>query len=84
MVQRTSPRLQHATLGAKYYTPEITKVTFDWNIPLNIHWKFPINIHWEGDNPLENAAELRKYVGKRCRDCRRAEPKNLTSAPAHD
>ena len=32
------------SVGANYYTPEITKV--------KLHWKIPLNIHWESDNPL--------------------------------
>ena len=42
---------------AKYYTPEITKVTSHWKIPLKAHWKAPVKIHWGSDNPLENTAD---------------------------
>ena len=46
--------------GAKYYTPEITRVKFHWKMPLNIHWTFPVRstgkvtILW---NTTENATE---------------------------
>ena len=44
--------------GAKYYTPEITEVKFNWNMSLKVHWTIPVNIHWTSDNPLENATEI--------------------------
>ena len=44
-------------LAGQNITPELTKVKFYWNMPLNIHGKFPVTIHWESYNSLENTAE---------------------------
>ena len=48
---------------ANYYTPEITKVKFDWTMPLKVHWTIPETIHWTSDNPLETNAEKWRSVG---------------------
>ena len=50
--------------GAKDHTPEITKVTFHWKLPLEIQWKFPQTYHWESDSPFENTADKCNSVGK--------------------
>ena len=44
-------------VGAKDYTPEITKVKFHWKMPREIHWTIPIKTHWRSDNPLGNTTE---------------------------
>ena len=51
-------------VGAKYYTPEITKVNFRWKMQLNIHWTIPVKIHWKSDNALEHTNETWNVVGK--------------------
>ena len=34
------------SFGAKYCTPEVTKVKCHWKMPLKVHWKMPLEIHW--------------------------------------
>ena len=53
-----SPGTPASPFGAKYYTPEISKVTIHWNTPLKVHWTIPVNIHWTSDNPLDNIQVL--------------------------
>ena len=47
----------YATLGAKYYMPEITNMTINWNMSLNMHWTISVKIHCASDNPVENATD---------------------------
>ena len=61
------PQRRPAPFGAKYYTPELTKVKFHWKVPMNIHWQFPVKstgkvtILWkmplESEHPLENTTD---------------------------
>ena len=44
--------------SARYYTPEITKVKFRWNMPLKIQWAIPVQIHRVSDNPLGNNTDV--------------------------
>ena len=42
---------------AKYYTPEITKMKFPWEMPLNMHRTTLVTINWNSDIPLEHTAD---------------------------
>ena len=35
--ERGRDRGEHG-VGARHYTPELTKVLFQWKVPLNVHW----------------------------------------------
>ena len=52
------------SIGAKDYTPDVTKVNFHRNMPLKICWLVPVKIHWASDTPLENTTEQRNSVGR--------------------
>ena len=44
-------------VGAKDYTPELTKVKRRWKMPLKISWTVPVKIRRKSDNPFENATD---------------------------
>ena len=44
-------------IGAKDCTPEITKVKFQWKVPVNVHWNFLVKIHWKSVNTLKNTTD---------------------------
>ena len=57
-------------LGAKPYTPEITKVKFHRKVSVNVHWTFPVKstgevtILWKipltNEDPLQHATDKKK------------------------
>ena len=52
------------SIRATYYTPEIPKVKFRWNMSLKVHWTIPVKVHWTSDNPLEHTTDKWICVGK--------------------
>ena len=42
-------RTRSVSLRANDYTLEITKVQFDWTVPVHVHLELPVSIHGKSD-----------------------------------
>ena len=50
-------RERDAHVGAKDYTPEVTRFKIPLKMPVKVRWGISVEIHWKSVNPLKHATE---------------------------